>query len=105
MSGHATNCPEMLDCERQSDKMIVGRKSGQTPVTLIGYARVSTLDQDPALQLDALAAAGCAKVFEDRASGARADRPGLRQALDYVRERRCADRLETGPARPLACRT
>ena len=55
-------------------------------MTLIGYARVSTLDQDPALQLDALAAAGCAKVFEDRASGARSDRPGLRQALDYVRE-------------------
>jgi DNA invertase Pin-like site-specific DNA recombinase len=55
-------------------------------VTLIGYARVSTLDQDPALQLDALAAAGCAKVFDDRASGARADRPGLRQALDYVRD-------------------
>lgn len=55
-------------------------------MTLIGYTRVSTLDQDPALQLDALAAAGCAKVFEDRASGARADRPGLRQALDYVRE-------------------
>ena len=39
-----------------------------------------------ALQLDALAAAGCAKVFEDRASGARADRPGLRAALDYTRE-------------------
>jgi DNA invertase Pin-like site-specific DNA recombinase len=52
----------------------------------IGYARVSTLDQDPALQLDALAAAGCAKVFEDRTSGARADRPGLQKALDYVRD-------------------
>lgn len=38
------------------------------------------------MQLDALAAAGCAKVFEDRASGARADRPGLKQALDYVRD-------------------
>jgi DNA invertase Pin-like site-specific DNA recombinase len=55
-------------------------------VTLIGYARVSTLDQDPALQLDALAAAGCTRVFDDRASGAWADRPGLRQALDYVRD-------------------
>jgi DNA invertase Pin-like site-specific DNA recombinase len=52
----------------------------------VGYARVSTLDQDPALQLDALARAGCAKVLEDRASGARADRPGLQKALDYVRE-------------------
>lgn len=51
----------------------------------IGYARVSTADQDPALQHDALAAAGCKKVFEDRASGARADRAGLQSALDYVR--------------------
>jgi DNA invertase Pin-like site-specific DNA recombinase len=52
----------------------------------IGYARVSTLDQHTALQLDALAAAGCVKVFEERVSGARADRAGLRQALDYVRD-------------------
>ena len=52
----------------------------------VGYARVSTLDQDTGLQLDALSAAGCAKVFEDHASGARADRVGLRQALDYMRD-------------------
>jgi DNA invertase Pin-like site-specific DNA recombinase len=55
-------------------------------VSLVGYARVSTLEQGPALQLDALAATGCTKVFDDRASGARVDRPGLQRALDYVRE-------------------
>ncbi len=52
----------------------------------IGYARVSTQDQDLSLQLDALDAAGCEKVFEDRASGAQADRAGLRAALDFVRD-------------------
>lgn len=55
-------------------------------MALIGYARVSTVDQDPALQLDALGAAGCAKIFEDRASGAQTDRPGLLQALAYARD-------------------
>jgi len=52
---------------------------------LIGYARVSTLDQNLALQRDALARAGCEKVLEDKASGSRADRPGLAQALDILR--------------------
>jgi DNA invertase Pin-like site-specific DNA recombinase len=66
--------------------MVGGRENGQSAVANVGYARVSTVDQDPALQLDALATAGCAKVFEDRASGARADRAGLRSALNYVRE-------------------
>jgi len=66
--------------------MVLGREYGQTAVPNVGYARVSTIDQNPTLQLDALAAAGCAKVFEDRASGARADRAGLRSALEYVRD-------------------
>ena len=52
---------------------------------LVGYARVSTADQDPALQLDALHAAGCGRVFEERASGARADRPVLAEAMAFAR--------------------
>lgn len=61
-------------------------KTDSLAVANIGYARVSTLDQDLSLQLDALAAAGCSKIFEDHASGARADRAGLQAALDYVRD-------------------
>jgi len=61
-------------------------KTDKTILANVGYARVSTQDQDLSLQLDALAAAGCAKVFEDHASGARADREGLQAALDYVRD-------------------
>ena len=52
---------------------------------LLGYARVSTTDQDPALQLDALKAAGCVKVFTDRASGALDSRPQLDRMLDQLR--------------------
>lgn len=52
---------------------------------LIGYARVSTQDQNPALQLDALKAAGCERVFTEKASGAQRDRPELAAALTYLR--------------------
>jgi DNA invertase Pin-like site-specific DNA recombinase len=53
---------------------------------LIGYARVSTQDQTLNLQKDALNQAGCTKIFTDTASGAKQERVGLTEALDYVRE-------------------
>lgn len=56
-------------------------------MAMIGYARVSTLEGAQVLdrQRDALAAAGCARVFEDRAPGVAADRPGLAACLDFLR--------------------
>jgi DNA invertase Pin-like site-specific DNA recombinase len=52
---------------------------------LLGYARVSTLDQDPALQTDALDAAGCYRVWTDKASGKLDKRPQLDRVLDQLR--------------------
>src|SRR5687768_15509323 len=54
--------------------------------TLIGYARVSTTDQTLSLQQDALKNAGCLKIFTDTASGVKAERKGLDDALAYMRE-------------------
>jgi len=53
---------------------------------LIGYARVSTQDQNLDLQVKALTKAGCKKVFDDKLSGTRAERPGLATALAMLRE-------------------
>ena len=53
---------------------------------LIGYTRVSTQDQNLDLQQEALKQAGCERIFEDRMSGGRAERPGLRMALELLRE-------------------
>ena len=52
---------------------------------LIGYARVSTLDQTLALQHDALTAAGCEHIYTDTVSGSVTNRPGLTQALSHLR--------------------
>ncbi|MEM6846851.1 MAG: recombinase family protein [Pseudomonadota bacterium] len=51
----------------------------------IGYARVSTTDQNLDLQRDALTGAGCERIFEDTLSGATAARPGLARAKDVMR--------------------
>jgi DNA invertase Pin-like site-specific DNA recombinase len=53
---------------------------------LVGYARVSSLEQNFDLQLDALKVVGCERVFVEQASGARRDRPQLAAALDYMRD-------------------
>ena len=52
----------------------------------VGYARVSTNEQDLSLQLDALKEAGCEKTYQDQVSGVKAVRPGLQEALAYLRK-------------------
>lgn len=53
---------------------------------LTGYARVSTDDQDLTLQRGALKDAGCRRIFEEKVSGAKRDRPQLDRLLDQIRE-------------------
>jgi DNA invertase Pin-like site-specific DNA recombinase len=52
----------------------------------LGYARVSTQEQDNGAQIDALKAAGCVRIFEEKASAGRWDRPQLNRLLDQLRE-------------------
>ena len=54
------------------------------------HARVSTLEQNAGLQLDALKQAGCRRIFTDNASGAKTERPELSKALDFARKGDCA---------------
>ncbi len=53
---------------------------------LVGYARVSTIDQNLDLQLSALKKAGCEKLYQDQMSGTKANRPGLIMALEILRK-------------------
>ena len=53
---------------------------------IVGYARASTLDQNPSLQIDALREAGCGNIFVEKASGARQNRPQLKAAFESLRD-------------------
>lgn len=53
---------------------------------IVGYARVSTLEQSLEIQLDELRAFGCERIFTDKASGSAAARSGLTEMLEFVRE-------------------
>jgi len=64
--------------DRKTDKAIF--------MALIGYARISTTEQKLEPQVDALKAAGCETVFEDVISGSKAERPGLNDALAFLRK-------------------
>ena len=76
--------PAARDATAPARKRVVARKPKQGG-HLVGYARVSTAEQDPALQLDVLGLAGCWRVFTDHASGSREDRPELAAALNCLR--------------------
>ena len=65
--------------------MSAGNDTVANVTELLGYARVSTADQTPELQLDELRAAGCARIWTDQATGTRADRPELAKVLDHMR--------------------
>lgn len=52
---------------------------------IVGYARVSTQDQDLQMQIDALTAAGCIEIFEEKISGKKKDRPALNEMLKMLR--------------------
>jgi DNA invertase Pin-like site-specific DNA recombinase len=70
-------------------KVMRARSSDSSDITpkpmLIGYARVSTIDQNLALQRDALTEAGCQKIFTEQMSGAVTERPALHDALEFAR--------------------
>ena len=53
--------------------------------TIIGYARVSSVGQHLDVQMEQLTAAGCTKIFSEKASGAKDDRPKLQELLEYIR--------------------
>jgi DNA invertase Pin-like site-specific DNA recombinase len=80
--GRAANGKSAYFLAYKRSKQVCGRNIYMN----IGYARVSTADQTLNLQKDALLKLGCTKIFTDTASGAKAERTGLNEAMEYVRE-------------------
>ena len=74
-----------MQCMMPLKKMAAGFYSRGLDI-LVGYARVSTLDQNLDLQLSALEEAGCEKLYQDQISGTKANRPGLSMALEVLRK-------------------
>ena len=64
----------------------------------VGYARISTIEQNLHLQTDALERAGCDKIFTDTASGSIDRRPGLVSAVEFCRQGDSLVGLEIRPA-------
>jgi DNA invertase Pin-like site-specific DNA recombinase len=85
LSGFSTLVTSVVRCPL---RLIRSSLPSSSKGSLVGYARVSTGDQNIDLQTDALQAAGCARVFTDTdtASGSLAERPQLSAALDYLRD-------------------
>lgn len=75
-----------MDSRCRKSRLHLSGISMQFRDMLIGYARVSTDDQDLALQRAALKAAGCKRTYGEKVSGARRDRPELGRMLDQLRE-------------------
>lgn len=65
---------------------------------LVGYARVSTKDQNPQMQIDSLTKAGCEKIYQEKASGSSNGRPELAKLLAFMREGDILNGLENGQA-------
>lgn len=79
-------CAETRSCnQRAATGWVAGFRYGPPTGSLLGYARVSTVEQTVRLQTDALATAGCFRVFTDMESGAKSDRPQLMLLLDQLR--------------------
>ncbi len=73
-------------CNRVRSFALSAARQRSDRAMLVGYARVSTQDQNLELQREALTQAGCQKLFEDKLSGTRAERPGLAKALEMLRK-------------------